>query len=75
MFAPTILANVLDTFNVSETAVNFVRSLCMVAGIQRLANLEELITITIVTTLALGIFWLIVPTAFGIMKFQKAEIK
>jgi len=75
MFFPMLLSQTLEMINVNPAIINFIQRFDMMEGIVQLANLGELSTQAILLILALGVFWLIVPTVLGIATFQKAEIK
>jgi len=75
MFAPMLISQMLVAINVNPAIINFINRFDMMEGIVQLANIGTIPTQTILLILALGAFWLIVPTALGILTFQKAEIK
>lgn len=75
MFFPMLVTQTLTMLNVNPAVINFIGRFDMMEGIIQLANIGTIPTQTVVLILALGAFWLIVPTALGILTFQKAEIK
>jgi len=75
MFAPTLLMQMLEQLNVNPSIVSFISNFDIATGITQLANLGNLETREILLILALGVFWMAMPTVIGLLKFQKAEIR
>jgi len=75
LLMPMLIANSLEQFNIAPNAVEFIRRIDLAEGISRLANMSELDTGALLRIFAIGAFWLILPTVFGLIGFQAKEIK
>jgi hypothetical protein len=86
IMAPGMVIQFLGFFNVNPSAIYFLLNIDVMTIIAYIPTLcdpyntigilgADQLDIGILRALAVGAFWMIVPTVFGIMKFQRAEIK